>query len=69
MLVNYHKKNESVKVHFNNCAAFRKVMNGMEDGEHLEWYCRNKKGVAQPVPIAKNVGSMFNVGSSLQSSI
>jgi hypothetical protein len=33
MLINYHKKSESVKVHLNNCAAFRKVMNNMEDDE------------------------------------
>jgi hypothetical protein len=69
MLVNYHKKSKSVKVHLNNCATFRKVMNDMEDGERPEWYCHNKKGVARPVPIAKKAGSMFGVNNSLQSSI
>jgi hypothetical protein len=44
-------------------------MNGMEDGERLEWYRRNKKGAAQPVPVAKNVGSVSDVSSSLQSLI
>lgn len=68
-LINYHKKSESVKVHLNNCVAFRKVMNGMEDGERPEWYHRNKKGATQPMPVAKNVGSAFGVSSSLQSSI
>ncbi len=31
MLVNHHKKSESVKVHLNKCAPFRKLMNGMEE--------------------------------------
>ncbi len=68
-LVNYHKKSESVKVHLNNCAAFRKVMNNMEDDERPEWYRRNKKGATRPVPLAKNARSVSGVSSSLQSSI
>jgi hypothetical protein len=44
-------------------------MNDMEDGKRPEWYCRNKKGVVWPVPVAKNAGSMSSVSSSLQSSI
>ncbi len=31
MLMNHHKKSESVKVHLNKCAPFRKLMNGMEE--------------------------------------
>jgi xanthine dehydrogenase molybdopterin-binding subunit B len=31
MLVNHHKKSESVKVHLNNCVMFRKLMNSMEE--------------------------------------
>jgi hypothetical protein len=31
MLMNHHKKNESVKVHLNKCAPFHKLMNGMEE--------------------------------------
>jgi hypothetical protein len=31
MLVNHHKKSESVKVHLNKCAPFRKLMNSMEE--------------------------------------
>jgi hypothetical protein len=69
MLVNYHKKSESIKVHLNNCAAFRKVMNDMEDGKRPEWYRRNKKGATRLVIVAKNAGSMSSVSSSLQSSI
>lgn len=68
-LLNYHKKSESVKVHLNNCAAFCKVMNSMEDGTRLEWYPRNKKGATWPVLVAKNVGIMFGMNSNLQSSI
>ncbi|KAH9555571.1 hypothetical protein CY35_08G121300, partial [Sphagnum magellanicum] len=68
-LVNYHKKSKLVKVHFNNCVAFHKVMNGMEDDKRPEWYCRNKKGATRPVPIAKNARSVSSVSSSLQSSI
>jgi hypothetical protein len=68
-LVNYHKKNKLAKVHLNNCATFRKVMNGMEDGERPEWYRRNKKGAAWPVPIAKNAGSVSSMSNNLQSSI
>ncbi len=68
-LINYHKKSELVKVHLNNCAAFCKVMNDMEDGEHSEWYCYNKKGAVEPVPIVKNAGSVSGVSISLQSSI
>ncbi|CAK9191630.1 unnamed protein product [Sphagnum troendelagicum] len=67
--VNYHKKSKSVKVHLNNCAAFRKVMNGMEDGKRLEWYRHNKKGAVQPVLIAKNARSVSGVSNNLQSSI
>ncbi len=68
-LVNYHKKSESIKVHLNNYATFRKVMNNMEDNKRPEWYRRNKKGVARPVPVAKNAESVSGVSSSLQSSI
>jgi hypothetical protein len=31
MLVNHHKKSESVKVHLNKCAPIHKFMNGMEE--------------------------------------
>ncbi len=31
MLVNHHKKSESMKVHLNKCVPFRKLMNGMEE--------------------------------------
>jgi hypothetical protein len=31
MLMNHHKKSESVKVHLNKCALFRKLMNRMEE--------------------------------------
>jgi hypothetical protein len=68
-LINYHKKSELVKVHFNNCVTFRKVMNDMEDGECPKWYRCNKKGVARPMPVVKNAGSMSSVSSNLQSSI
>ncbi|CAM6015243.1 unnamed protein product [Sphagnum balticum] len=43
MLVNHHKKSESVKVHLNKCAPFRKLMNGMEEDKRLAWYTTNKK--------------------------
>jgi hypothetical protein len=43
MLVNHHKKSESVKVHLNNCALFRKLMNGMEEDKRPAWYMANKK--------------------------
>jgi hypothetical protein len=43
MLVNHHKKSESMKVHLNKCAPFRKLMNGMEEDKHLAWYTANKK--------------------------
>jgi hypothetical protein len=68
-LVNYHEKSKSVKVHFNNCAAFRKVMNSMEDDERPKWYRRNKKGAARPVLVAKNAGSVSDVSNNLQSLI
>jgi hypothetical protein len=38
MLVNHHKKSESVKVHLNKCAPFRKLMNGMEEDKRPTWY-------------------------------
>jgi hypothetical protein len=43
MLVNHHKKSESVKVHLNKCAPFRKLMNGMEEDKRPAWYTANKK--------------------------
>jgi hypothetical protein len=43
MLVNHHKKSESVKVHLNNCALFCKLMNGMEEDKRPAWYMANKK--------------------------
>ncbi len=43
MLVNHHKKSESVKVHLNKCASFRKLMNGMEEDKCPAWYTTNKK--------------------------
>jgi hypothetical protein len=43
MVVNHHKKNESVKVHLNKCAPFRKLMNGMEEDKRAAWYTANKK--------------------------
>ncbi len=43
MLVNHHKKSESVKVHLNKCAPFRKLMNGMEEDKRPAWYTAKKK--------------------------
>jgi len=43
MLMNHHKKSESVKVHLNKCAPFRKLMNGMEEDKRPAWYTANKK--------------------------
>ncbi len=43
MLVNHHKKSESIKVHLNKCAPFRKFMNGMEEDKRPTWYMANKK--------------------------
>jgi hypothetical protein len=43
MLVNHHKKSESMKVHLNKCALFRKLMNSMEEDKRLAWYTANKK--------------------------
>jgi hypothetical protein len=43
MLVNHHKKSESVKVHLNKCALFRKLMNSMEEDKRLAWYTADKK--------------------------
>jgi hypothetical protein len=43
MFVNHHKKSESMKVHLNKCAPFRKLMNGMEEDKHPTWYTTNKK--------------------------
>jgi hypothetical protein len=43
MLVNHHKKSESVKVHLNKCASFRKLVNGMEEDKRPAWYTTNKK--------------------------
>jgi hypothetical protein len=68
-LVNYHKKSESVKVHLNNCVAFRKVMNDIDDSERSKWYCHNKKGAVWPVLVAKNARSVSSVSSSMQSTI
>jgi hypothetical protein len=69
LLINYHKKSKSIKVHFNNCVAFRKVMNRMDDGKRPKWYRCNKKSVAWPVPVAKNAGFVSSVSNSLQSLI
>jgi hypothetical protein len=41
MLINYHRKIESAKVHLNKCSPFRKLMNGMEDADRPDWYVRN----------------------------
>ncbi|CAM6025916.1 unnamed protein product [Sphagnum balticum] len=43
MLVNRHKKSESVKVHLSKCASFHKLMNGMEEDKCPAWYTANKK--------------------------
>ncbi len=43
MLMNHHKKSESVRVHLNKCASFRKLVNGMEEDKRLAWYTANKK--------------------------
>jgi hypothetical protein len=43
MLVNHHKKSESVKIHLNKCVLFRKLMNGMEEDKSPAWYTANKK--------------------------
>jgi hypothetical protein len=43
MLVNHHKKSESVKVHMNKCAPFRKLMNSMEEDKRPAKYMANKK--------------------------
>jgi hypothetical protein len=42
MLMNHHKKSESMKVHLNKCALFRKLMNGMEEDKRLAWYTARK---------------------------
>ncbi|CAM6024631.1 unnamed protein product [Sphagnum balticum] len=43
MLMNHHKKSESVKVHLNKCAPFRKLLNGTEEDKRPTWYMANKK--------------------------
>jgi hypothetical protein len=54
MLMNHHKKSESVKVHLNKCAPFRKLMNGMEEDKRPTWYTANKKP-RKPLSMAVSV--------------
>jgi Protein of unknown function (DUF 659) len=67
-LINYHKKIESVKVHLNKCAPFRKFMNGTEDADRPDWYIRNGKSRTsqQQRTVPSNSKSS---GSSRQSSM
>ncbi len=69
MLVNHHKKSESVKVHLNKCVPFRKFMNGMEEDKRLAWYTANKKP-RKPLSMAVSVlTSSVAPSSSRQCSI
>jgi hypothetical protein len=69
MLVNHHKKSESVKVHLNKCASFRKLMNGMEEDKRPAWYITNKKP-RKPLSTALSVStSSVAPSSSRQRSI
>jgi hypothetical protein len=69
MLVNHHKKSESVKVHLNKCAPFGKLMNDMEEDKRLAWYTANKKP-RKPVSMAVSVlTSSVVLSSSRQRSI
>jgi hypothetical protein len=62
MLMNHHKKSESVKVHLNKCAPFCKFMNGMEENKRPAWYTANKKP-RKPLSTAVSV-SMSSVAPS-----
>jgi hypothetical protein len=52
MFMNHHKKSESVKVHLNKCASFRKLMNSMEEDKRLTWYTANKKPKKPKKPLS-----------------
>ncbi|CAM6030263.1 unnamed protein product [Sphagnum balticum] len=69
MVVNHHKKNESVKVHLNKCASFRKLMNDMEEDKRPTWYTANKKPRKPPSMAVSVLTSLVAPSSSCQRSI
>jgi len=69
MLVNHHKKSESMKVHLNKCAPFRNLMNGMEEDKCPTWYTANKKPMKPLSTAVSSLTSSVAPSSSRQRSI
>ncbi len=63
MLMNHHKKSESMKVHLNKCAPFHKLMNGMEEDKRPAWYMANNKP-RKPLSTAVSVSTSSVAPSS-----
>jgi hypothetical protein len=58
--VNHHHKSESAQVHLNNCAPFRKLMNGMEGRDRPTFY----KGSKKPKAGQSGVAASYAAASS-----
>ncbi len=65
LMVNYHKKSESVKLHLRSCQPFKKMMNGKDIEDRPAWYPSRKRSSASGSAASSSV-PIQSVASSNQ---